>query len=266
MKILNIWEIGGDSCLIAKILRQRGHSFEILKRDGYDPFDIMKYYGEITLSISGYEFLKLCVKRANHVDVIHVHDIFQIIPQIRKKYDKKKIILHYHGSKLRNTSLSERIEAEKSADSILVSTQDLLDNNFAKEAHHVPNPIDTELFVRKKVPKENRALIILKTGNTRSQIEDILQKNNIKINFDDRSRKEKPIKYKEMPNLLSKYTTYLDLHILDGQIVNGVSNTAHQAMAMGLNVLTYKMKFVNTLPEENIPKNVANFMEKLYSS
>jgi len=266
MNILNIWEIGGDSCLIAKILRRRGHNFEILKREGYDPFGIMEYYGEKALPLSGYEFLKLCVKRTKYFDVIHVHDIIKIIPQLRKKYPKKKIILHYHGSKLRSTPSSERAEAEKSADAILVSMKDLLVHNFAKEAHYAYNPIDTELFSRKKTPKDDRALIILKLGNTRSQIENVLQKNGLKISFEDRSRADTPLKYNQMPSLLSRYTTYLDLYLQDSKLGDGISNTALQAMSMGLNVLTHELKFVNTLPEENIPKNVANFMEKLYSS
>src|SRR5919197_2608652 len=102
MKILHIWDQAGVACVLAKYHRRIGHEVRILKRAGYDPFGISQFYNEPLLDMDGKAFLKYAIKEAGSCDVVHVHTLYKIIPDLRKKYRDKKLVLHYHGSEARN--------------------------------------------------------------------------------------------------------------------------------------------------------------------
>ena len=102
MKILHVWDQAGVACILAKQHRKQGHEVRILKRAGYDPFGISQFYGEPLLDMDGKSFLKFAVKQADGYDAVHVHSIYKIIPDLRKKYPDKKLVLHYHGSEVRD--------------------------------------------------------------------------------------------------------------------------------------------------------------------
>ena len=46
MNILHVWDQAGVSCILAKYQRRLGHIVFILKRNGYDPFQIFTFYKE----------------------------------------------------------------------------------------------------------------------------------------------------------------------------------------------------------------------------
>ena len=97
MRILHIWDQAGVSCVLAKYQRRLGHEVFVFKKHGFDPFDIMPYYGDkaITLKKTKYAMKSLFVPE--NYDIIHIHDLWQLVPVIRALWgDKKKLILHYH--------------------------------------------------------------------------------------------------------------------------------------------------------------------------
>lgn len=48
MKILHVWDQAGVSYVLAKYQRAIcGHDVEVLKRNGFDPFDIAGFYGAV---------------------------------------------------------------------------------------------------------------------------------------------------------------------------------------------------------------------------
>ena len=149
LKILYIWDQAGVGCILAKYLRTRGNDVKILKRSGYDPFAIFPFYNQSLIDINARNFLKLSVKSAKNYDVIHIHTLFKIVPELRKKYKDKLIILHYHGSEVRAKKESidpVRLDAEHKSDVILVSTPDLLSYVKNDKVQYFPNPVDTEHF------------------------------------------------------------------------------------------------------------------------
>ena len=79
-------------------------------------------------------------------DIIHIHDLDEIIPWLKHLYHSKPVILHYHGTRVRNR-WKERENFWRKADAILVSTPDLLEG-APKSTIYIPNPIDTDLFYR----------------------------------------------------------------------------------------------------------------------
>ena len=123
MKILHVWDQAGVACILAKHHRRNGHEVKIMKRVGYDPFGISTFYGEPLLDLDGKTFLKFVTRESANYDVIHVHSLYKIIPELRKKSIDKKLVLHYHGTEARkrNNDLVKE-QAEYKADVIIGST------------------------------------------------------------------------------------------------------------------------------------------------
>lgn len=265
MKILHIWDIGGDSYLLAKYQRKLGHQSDVIKNYGFDPYGHISFYGgnEFKTRIWVGEFYFYCLWKSRNYDLIHVHYLYKLIPLLRKFFPKKKIILHYHGSDCRYTPLAKRKKAEKMADVVLLSTPDL--KEFVPEGLYVPNPIDTEHF-KKKTPISDKAFTLLPPNHTFDLIKNHLTANNIDIEFEAIDTKTSTIQYRDMPKVMSKYGLYIDLKFTINQtLINSLSNTGRQALAGGLKVLNYNLKFLQGLPLEYEPENVAKNLESIYN-
>jgi len=265
MRILHIWDIGGDSYLLAKYQKKIGHKTEVIKREGYNPYGIVEFYGgkeQKTILSVGEFYLNVLLKSRNF-DIIHIHCIYKLVPFLRKFYPKKKIILHYHGSDCRMTPPQKRLKAEKMSNIVLLSTPDL--KKYVPDGKYVPNPIDTEHF-KQKTPKSTKAFTILVRENKLETIKNFLSKNNYDVEFDVVNADQSPIRYANMPNLFSQYGTYIDLKFsFDGKIIPAMSNTGRQALAQGLTVLNYELKLIDEFPSQFEPTNVVSVIEKIYA-
>lgn len=269
LKILHIWDQAGVGCILAKYLRRRSNDVKILKRSGYDPFAIFPFYNESLIDIDGKNFLKLSVKAAKNYDIIHIHTLFKIIPELRRKYKDKRIILHYHGSEVRGKGDNIdpiRLDAERKSDVILVSTPDLLNYVKNEKVQYFPNPVDTEHFRKRSfsVPPEKSIMIV----SNRMDVQwttDYLSKNNFNpasYTIIDRSRN--PIPYSQLPTILHQYSIYIDLKYIDGLLLSSPSKTAIEALACGLKVLTYNLQYKEDLPEVNDPEYVVDKLQNFY--
>ena len=150
MNILHVWDQAGVSCVLSKFQRKIGHKVSILKRNGYDPFNFFSFYNEPLYDLDGKKFINFVIDESKKFDVIHVHSLYKIVPSIRKKYKNKIIILHYHGSELRDGLLDPSLhklinEADQKADLVFLSTPDLTKYPSDKRMY-IENPIDTEHF------------------------------------------------------------------------------------------------------------------------
>jgi hypothetical protein len=262
--ILHVWDQAGVGCILAKYQEQIGHETLIIKRKGFDKFGIFSYYkGKEIKSFLGNQFLRSAEKLASNYDIIHIHDLMELVPRIKKKFDKKKVVLHYHGSRLRNTSQEERKDYEKYADLILVSTPDLKDY---VDGEYLPNPVDTKLFSYREVTHNEKALSLMTESETPEIIEKLLKKQKIDLKYETISRKEKPIQYEEMPKFLSNYEYYIDLKFDKfGNNRKFFSMTGLQALSIGIKVLDYNFKIVKNLPDIHKPENVVKELENKYS-
>jgi hypothetical protein len=265
MKILHIWDIGGDSYLLAKYQNKLGHKSEVIKRAGYNPYGIVEFYNGIeqkTILSSG-EFYLNALWKSRNFDILHVHCIYKLVPILRRFYPKKKIVLHYHGSDCRMTSPKKRLKAEQMSDCVLLSTPDL--KKYVPEGQYVPNPIDTEHF-KHATPKSTKAFTILVRKNKLENIKNFLSDKEYDIEFDVINSGESPIPYSKIPNLFSKYGIYMDLKFsYDGKIIPSMSNTGRQALAQGLKVLNYELKIIDEFPKQFEPENVVSVIEKIYA-
>ena len=263
MKILHIWDQSGVSCVLAKYQRKLGHEVEVITRSGFDKFGIIKFYKEKTIKAPiGFWFLKKAENHAKNFDIIHIHDLYKIVPMIKKKYPEKKIILHYHGTILRNTPKNKRKDAELKSNIILVSTPDL--TKFV-DGTYIPNPIDIEHFSSRKIKKNNKALNLMTIWENKEKLEKLLIKNKICVKVDYIDREKNPIQYETIPDFLSNYEYLVDLKLVyDDKPMPAYGMIGLQALALGLKVINYEFKFTKEFPEKHRPEKVTEKLMGIY--
>ena len=160
-----------------------------------------------------------------------------------------------------------RIESQKLADEILVSTPDLL--SLLPNAKYLPNPVDVEHFSKDNAViinefNDNALTIKTQTGNIEKTLQ-YCKENNIDLKIDVFYRTKMPILYEDIPNLLKKYKVYVDIKVVNDKILESLSKTALESLACGLKVLNYKLEYLDKLPEMHNPVNVINQLENIYN-
>lgn len=264
MKILHVWDQAGIACILAKFQRKFGHTVDIFKRDGYDPFGMFGFYSEPLLAIDGKKFINHVAKKAEDYDVIHVHSLYKIIPDLRKKYRNKKIILHYHGSEVRGKYIEDkRKEAELASDFILGSTPDLV--NYVQNLRYVPNPIDTDHFRPIDHVKSGKALTIKTHLTDIPRAIEHIKFQGLDLEIDIIDRTINPIEYSKMPSYLAGYDLYVDIRWIEGILLKNLSKTALESLACGLQVLQHDLTRIQGLPTDNNPVKIVDELSKLYS-
>ena len=264
MNILHIWDQAGVACILAKHHRRADHSVTILKRTGYDPFGISRFYDEPLLDMDGKSFLKYALKQAANYDVIHVHTLYKIIPDLRNKYRDKKVVLHYHGSEARDKQADPlKTEAESKADIILGATEDLAE--YVGNLVHVPNPVDTEHFTEAASLKDKAFTIRTPRADTQWVL-DYLKSNNINLQVEVIDRDANPISYAQVPTFLKQYDTCIDIKYVNGQLLHAISKTGLESLACGLSVIDHGLRHIKGLPEKHRPEAVADKVLGIYHS
>ena len=290
----------GVACILAKYLRYNGIDSKVISPYRVDKFGIFKFYKDYIDIVEPVKFVDYCISEAKEADIVHIHTMEELVIKMRKTFgNSKKIILHYHGPDLRGlknknnptmTSMkvkakfyarkvrnrlrlikmgyyrSARTESQKLADELLVATSDLL--SLLPNAKYLPNPVDVEHFSKDKVSNDksgNNALTIkTETGNTRKVLE-YLKENDIDLKIDVFDRTKSPLLHQEIPNLLKKYEIYVDVKIVNDQLLESLSKTGLESLACGLKVLNYKLEYLDKLPEMHHPINVINQLKNIYN-
>ena len=269
----------------------------------FDKFGIFNFYKDYVNIFPGSNYVDYCISEAKDADIIHIHSMEELVIKMRKTFgNSKKIILHYHGTdirglkptfsplqnmktrtkvfaaKIRNRvrlikmgyfkSLPTlRIESQKQADEILISTIDLL--SLLPNAKYLPNPVDVEHFSKDNtdiINKFNNNALIIKTqtGNIEKTLQ-YCKENNIDLKIDVFDRTKMPMLYEKIPNFLKKYKVYVDIRVVNDKILESLSKTALESLACGLKVLNYKLEYLDKLPEMHNPENVINQLENIYN-
>ena len=259
LKILHIWNVAGVGSLIALSMdKLYGTKSWLLHRAGFDNYGLTKY-GEIVNSRASVFYLK-CLIKARNYDLIHVHSIDELIPFLKFFYDKP-VIIHYHGSDVRD-NWETHIRYIRRADAIIVSSEGLLDGAPAN-AIWIPNFIDTEHF-RYRGPHFGREAFTFMYGAD-DEAQKIADKFNLNLDIIRRG-----IPYKELPDLMLQYDFYLDLksdsqgRILPLKGVPSLSKTALEALSMGLKVIAKDQIIREGLPEQNKSETVLKIIYELY--
>lgn len=264
MKILHVFDCAAVACTIAKFQRIiYGHDTHVISFQRMDPFGFVKWYGyECLQSPDPTEFFLNALDRATDYDVIHVHFTWGLIPYLRKRYaDKKKIILHYHGSDIRQFQTDRtRIKAEGMADAVIGTTKELV--KYSDRLQFIPVPIDTDHFK----PISNRfrsgSLCITRKEDdqlVRDHVEGLGLKN---VQFIPRHKNPKP--YKELPCMFSAFDSYVDIKFQDNKILPTDSKTGYEALSCGLSRIDNHGNITTGLPKYMCPEEVLKQIEPLY--
>lgn len=299
MNILHIHDQAGVACILAKFQEMQGAKTKVISLVGSDKYSIKEYYKDKVDLVEKDIFYRYCLNEADTYDIIHVHSVEAMVLKLRKKYgNKKKIILHYHGTDLRGAykkrrSLDFRLKrfgvriknrlvllsngyteslqhtVQKLSDKVLVSTPDLA--KLADNSIYLPNPVDTELFNKNNkndIKRDDKydAITIKTEAIDIQKTLDFFKEQNFSHRMYVYDRITKPIKYGQMPYLLAKYKTYVDLRFVKGKILQNLSKTALESLACGLEVLNYQLKYLKHLSPEHDPVNVVNKLFKIYSN
>jgi hypothetical protein len=200
----------------------------------------------------------IVAKYAKFYDIIHIHGDKNTIPHIKEANPKAKIIMHYHGDDLR-LHKSRFVKYEKDVDMTLVSTKDLLD--YGDNYTWLPNPVDTELFAKKNIKKNNKISCIKVRDENRDRLREILEdKFDMQVVI-----KNDSISYASMPDFFAENEYYADIRIFDGVNPNpAYSTTGLQALAIGNKVINYNLDIDQGLPDVHKPENVIKQLDKLY--
>ena len=264
MKILHVWDQASTASVIAKWQRKIGHQTAVIKNSKHDKLKDTSYYGGF-IPKNKYLFVLQAIKMAKKFDIIHLHDAWFMVVPLKILYPKKKIIMHYHGSMVRDElkGKSMRLKWEKLVDSIIVATPDLIELEYSKQPYYIPNPVDTELFCTQNIiANEDYGLILLKKNQSLSRTRQELHKRHPDIDLFTLNEK---VEYSEFPNILAHYSYYVDLPIINGKLIHANSVTGLQAMSMGLKVISWDYSITNSLPDYHRPENVVREIDKIYS-
>ncbi|AJM92160.1 hypothetical protein NPIRD3C_0948 [Nitrosopumilus piranensis] len=150
-RVLHIWDTAGVASLLSRELNKNGYESHVIMRTIHDPFGMTKYYQQESVDMGGKEYLYYCKRQAKDYGIIHIHGIHKIVPEYKKIFPNKKIILQFHGSDLiKPNNEKELVECSSHADAIICSTPDLeehvLKHPELPKPYVCSNAIDTELF------------------------------------------------------------------------------------------------------------------------
>jgi hypothetical protein len=298
MRIVHVFDTAGVGCILSKYQTLAGHEASVIwKDDVIDKYGIYNFYKKFMKLYPNDDFTGKLINECKDADIVHVHSNIYALIKLRKSLGpEKKIILHYHGTDIRGLKkqkipLSEgsflteakviskflyrkifhrliHSNAQKFADLICISQIDL--SKLVPSAVYIPIAVDTSHFSMRKeeVHELRKVAVTIKTEVTDMQLVlDHYGKNNIGKPLEVYDRTIKPIMYKDMPSFLKRYETYVDIRFVNGKILGDLSSTALQSLACGLKVISYDLRYLESLPQEyeasNVVSRVLHFYEKL---
>jgi len=272
-----------------------GHDAKVIWGDHVvDKYGIYNFYKDYMKLYPNSDFTNKLINECIDADIIHVHANIYALIKLRKALgSNKKIILHYHGTDIRGLKkekipfthrslasdakiLSKFIyrkvfrkiilsRAHKLADLILMSQIDL--SKLVPNSVYIPIAVDTSHFNSSNQDLQNKrkVAVTIKTEVTDMQLVlDHYKKNNMNKNLEVYDRTKQPIMYKDMPSFLKRYETYVDIRFVNGKILGDLSSTALQSLACGLNVVSYDLSNLESLPVEHEAPNVASKVLRIY--
>jgi glycosyltransferase involved in cell wall biosynthesis len=196
----------------------------------------------------------------------------------RSRISDTAIRLIYLYRRIRNVVLlKKRIHSkvQSLSDLIIVSTPDLLQYVSTKRGIkkiYLPNPVDSDLFNPSIIPSVNsddslRAeAVTMDTEVTNMPwVHNYLKINNINFDIDVYDRIKHPLMYTELPGFLKRYKIYVDIRYVDGKILHNLSKTGLEALACGLDVLDFDLKFRHGLPIEHCPLTAVSKLSEEYA-
>lgn len=255
-RILHVWNTAGVASVIAKFTdRQFQTRSTVITRRAVDRVGLTTYgkaYGD-----GPAVFFLRALLMAGSADVVHVHSLDRIVPWVKRFYGKP-VVMHYHGTDIEGR-WGEKESRWRRADYLAVSTPNLLEG-APSSAVYLPNPVDTDLFKPRGVDRDPESAVSFRYGMD-AETEEAAKKLGLKLTWADRWS----VSHDEMPDLLSRYSYYIDMRKPPGHIqARSVGKAALEALATGCRVVDYSGNIIDLLPAENDPAKVVALWHDVY--
>lgn len=269
-RIIHLWNTAGVGGLIARHMdRMIGTDSICYMWDKWDPFhqatEKVKLYSR--KGALGKAQTVGLIAKCRGFDVIHNHGIHGLTPWLRLFHPGKKIILHYHGTRIRDKWAQFR-KFWKYADEVLVSTPDLLEG-APLGALYVPNLVNWDVINRvKDGPKWGEALTVSRWAD--AEAKEIARTHGLEL--DIHNRETDPVYHGGFLGFMAGFTHYIDIKrdFYEGRkdepkILRAHSLTGLEAMALGLTVLDWTGQPSRINIDHHKPENVIPILWKLYN-
>ena len=223
MRILHLFSMAG----VAEIMCHYGAGDKVLQLEQFDTMGFGEYYG-VTET---FKDLQSLIKRAEDIQTSYDKIVIHDYSEFKLNFPKNKVVLIFHGSKLRSMQQTE-VEAVKQYP-CFVTTSDLLEK--LPFATHLPAPCDRQLF---KTDVEGYGWIAINRSYQRDIVEKRIREKYPDIQYYERNANS-IIRYEDMPDFLSQYKDYVDWKFTtDAEPVSlpDPSCTGIQALSLGLTV------------------------------
>lgn len=290
MRVLYCWDLGAISSLINRYMSYKyNHIGTVLMRRDSDRYGLSAYYSPPCRLVGGGArlFYLQAAMTAPRQDILYVDASLGRINLLKKISMGAKVVMHYHGSDVRNIPYEARRDKEKNADHIMVATPDLLNYKFSTEPTHLPIPVDTELYSSRDIPSNNRGIVFMKLGQksepTLQRLRDMgfgdikwdLIPHPHDVNVATATSGETPphgdlnrVQYHTMPAKLSQYQYYGGIYwnSFSKSWYEMSSTTDLQALSLGLTLVRYDGAVVKELPPEHRPEEVASRVKAIYDT
>lgn len=260
MKILHVFSMAGVAEILSKECQELGHQSFVVQMKSLDPFGFGEHYGNTVYFDDYAKLLEATYKASFEADYIILHDFIEFY----NEFPKNKLILYFHGTKLRNILQNDPEFHRIIGDfRVIVSTSDLLE--ILPEAFYLRAPCDRSLFTKQNISSDK--WLTINRDYQKEYIEPKIRTRYPQVEY--RNRQEKIIPYNQMPQLLSQYGNYVDWKFdyskPDPKTIQALSCTAIQALSCGLKVWDYNGLEVDPMLLLNYDsKNVAKrFIEWL---
>ena len=255
MKVLHINNIAGVASNLVKGLREHGIQADLMVRH-HHPYG---YPFENAADVRARDWLIHLLKKAIQYDVIHIHDLGY--PEIHNLHIhlirvlRSKVIVHFHGSALRERHRDLTVRILPKICRVLVSTTDLLD--YVEGAEWLPNPIDRAIFYPSMIPGKG----CLYCRKHYEGVEKIERARSIaQQEGQDLYIMEESISWEKMPGLYQSFSTFIDQSTFPA-----LSLMALEALASGLDVIKWDgSKGASSLLARHDLKNVAKELIGIY--
>jgi len=265
-RILHVGGTAGISMILSKYQSRAGADAKCLFRVSEDAFEYREIYDKWVIPHDGrvrWYALKM-LKEAFRAEIVHIHSADILLPVLKRIYPNKPVILTYHNTKITET-WEERREYWEKADIVTIATPQLIEN-APIEVPLTPNIIDTEHFVSKSDSLPNSALVFDfdQYGDTSEGFKRNMEfANQQSLNTHVYRRDKYRIPHKVFPRFLDVFEYYLDIRSWYGKILDAISTTALQMLAMGGKIY-FDGNVYDKLPEEHIPSVVIQNWAEIY--
>ena len=256
MKILHIYNIAGVASTLAKIMDKKYNTkSHVMTTNIADKYNLTTY-GTI-YNDSLIKFKLRTILYSIKYDIIHCHSTEGIGKMIKKLLPHKKIIIHFHGTDIRNKWKVKEKYFNK-VDKVLISTTDLL-KNIPKnlDVTWLPTPIDNNDFYNKNQVRKIQALTMSYNAD-RFAIKKAMEYN-LKLVII-----KKPMQYENMNNILNNTEYYIDIKRKNGQFIRIISKTALEALSCGCKVIKKNGLIIKKMPKVHEANKVVDQLYKIY--